>query len=53
MGHGCIPLKTINHWMTQAGFQGFIEVEIFSNELWAIDQSRYVEMIRDAWLTHL
>jgi len=53
MGKGCIPLKTIRQWVDLAGFTGPIEVEIFSDEYWAMDQTRYLEMIRDAWLTQL
>ena len=31
MGEGCIPIRKIRSWVEEAGFNGFIEVEIFSN----------------------
>lgn len=34
MGDGVIELKKIRHWMEQAGYQGFSEVEIFSELNW-------------------
>lgn len=34
MGDGVIELKKIRHWMEQAGYQGFSEVEIFSELDW-------------------
>jgi len=39
MGEGCIPLKKIRSWVEEAGFNGFIEVEIFSDIYWKTDQS--------------
>lgn len=53
MGDGCIDLKTIRQWMEQAGFAGYHEVEVFSEEYWAMDQSEYVKTIRDAYLEHV
>ncbi len=52
MGTGCIPLRRIRNWVEQAGFQGFIEVEIFSNELWATDQREFLRSICTAYLDH-
>ena len=34
MGEGCIPIRKIRSWMETAGFDGYIEVEIFSNRYW-------------------
>ena len=39
MGEGCIPIRRIKTWVEAAGFDGFNEVEIFSNRYWAMDQS--------------
>lgn len=50
MGDGCIPLKQIRGWVEEAGFGGFIEVEIFSTERWAEEQAGYVEKIKEAYL---
>lgn len=53
MGEGCIPLRDIRGWMLQAGFNGYIEVEIFSNDYWAMDQNEYLENIKQAYLEHV
>ena len=52
MGEGCIPLRVIRGWVEAAGFQGFIEVEIFSNRLWQTDQVEFVRKIQEAYLQH-
>lgn len=52
MGEGCIKIAQIRKWVEEAGFDGPIEVEIFSNELWATDQTEYVEKIKAAFLKH-
>lgn len=53
MGEGCIKLRHIRGWMEEAGFQGFIEVEIFSNRYWAMDQRVFLEMIKEAYLQYV
>lgn len=50
MGEGCIDIPAIRGWVEQTGFRGFIEVEIFSDQFWAWDQSRLVERIQQAYL---
>ena len=45
MGEGCIPIRKIRGWAEAAGFQGFNEVEIFSDRLWAEDQSEFLDKI--------
>ncbi|MCX7014029.1 MAG: sugar phosphate isomerase/epimerase [Candidatus Sumerlaeota bacterium] len=52
MGEGCIPIRRIRSWVEQAGFRGFREVEIFSDERWAQDQARFVEDIKRAYVEH-
>jgi sugar phosphate isomerase/epimerase len=52
MGDGCIPIPEIRGWTEAAGFGGFIEVEIFSTELWAIDQRDYLGRIVNAYQHH-
>jgi len=49
MGEGCIPLRKIRSWVEDTGFQGFIEVEIFSNEYWKMDQSEFLGKIVKAY----
>jgi len=53
MGEGCIPLRRIREWMEKAGFNGFFEVEIFSDRLWSQDQEQFLKMIKKAYLEHL
>jgi sugar phosphate isomerase/epimerase len=50
MGEGCIPIRQIRGWVEGAGFRGFVEVEIFSNRYWAIDQSEFLGKIKTAFL---
>ena len=49
MGEGCIPVKQIRSWVEAAGFTGFNEVEIFSNEYWKEDQSDFLKRIIKAY----
>lgn len=52
MGDGCIPIRKIRGWMNAAGFDGYHEVEIFSNKHWAEDQNDYLERIKKAYIDH-
>jgi sugar phosphate isomerase/epimerase len=52
MGEGCIDIRQIRGWVEAAGFNGFIEVEIFSNEHWSRDQAEYLESIKASYLKH-
>ena len=52
MGDGCIDLRTIRGWVEDAGFNGYNEVEVFSEQYWAMDQNAYVDRIRRAYLDH-
>jgi sugar phosphate isomerase/epimerase len=45
MGEGCIPIRKIRSWVEDAGFDGFNEVEIFSNEYWKLDQTAFLKDI--------
>lgn len=51
MGEGCIPVQKIRSWVEATGFDGFIEVEIFSNEYWKLDQSIFLNQIINAYLS--
>jgi sugar phosphate isomerase/epimerase len=53
MGEGCIPIRAIRGCVEEAGFGGFIEVEIFSRRLWALDQAQFLEKIKAAYLTEV
>ncbi len=48
MGEGCIDLPGIRRSVDAAGFDGFIEVEIFSRQYWNLDQAEWLAMIAQA-----
>lgn len=52
MGDGCIPLKQIRSWVEEAGFEGYREVEVFSDRYWAMDQKVYLDKIKYAYLNY-
>ncbi|TWT75166.1 Xylose isomerase-like TIM barrel [Allorhodopirellula solitaria] len=45
MGDGCIDLKRLRREVEAAGFQGWNEVEIFSEQHWAEDQNAFLDQI--------
>ena len=49
MGDGCIPTKQIREWVDDAGFDGYIEVEVFSKKYWSGDQDVYLKNIVEAY----
>lgn len=49
MGRGCIPVREISQWVDEAGFDGFREVEIFSNRYWNSDQDSFLRDIITAY----
>ena len=49
MGDGCIPVNKIRSWVEATGFNGFYEVEIFSNKYWQEDQSQFLKKIIKAY----
>jgi sugar phosphate isomerase/epimerase len=51
MGEGCIDIPQIRSWVEAAGFEGFIEVEIFSKKYWAQDQAEFLDNIVTAYLS--
>ncbi|MEJ7692210.1 sugar phosphate isomerase/epimerase family protein [Daejeonella sp.] len=52
MGEGCINIKEIRGWVEEAGFNGFNEVEIFSNTYWKEDQKVFLKKITEAYLNN-
>lgn len=52
MGDGCINVPEIRGWMEDAGFNGYNEVEIFSDKYWSMDQVSYLERIKNAYLNY-
>ena len=52
MGEGCINIRQIRGWVEEAGFDGYNEVEIFSNRYWAMEQEQFLERIAEAYTKH-
>lgn len=52
MGEGCIDLPQIRQWVEDTGFDGFNEVEIFSNHYWSHDQNLFLKKILEAYLKY-
>lgn len=46
MGDGVIDIRAIRAMVERAGFDGTIEVEIFSRKFWAMDQGEYLDLIK-------
>ena len=49
MGEGVIPLQDIINMVKDAGFNGFNEVEIFSNQYWSEDHDEFLDKIIKAY----
>ena len=49
MGEGCADLRGIDRLMSEAGFEGRREVEIFSSKWWARDQNESLDEILNAY----
>jgi sugar phosphate isomerase/epimerase len=50
MGEGCIDIKKISGWVDEAGFDGYAEVEIFSNIHWQTDQHEFLKKITTSFV---
>jgi sugar phosphate isomerase/epimerase len=53
MGEGAIDIKHIRSLVEQAGFRGLNEIEIFSTEKWAQDQTAYLAEVARAYVEHV
>ncbi len=49
MGDGCIDIRAIRRLMEKAGFDGYHEVEVFSEAYWAMDQTEFLSRITEAY----
>jgi sugar phosphate isomerase/epimerase len=52
MGDGVIDIRRIRAKVEAAGFTGFTEVEVFSDDYWSRDQNEYLALIVDRLRTH-
>lgn len=53
MGDGCIDVPGIRRMVDETGYDGFIEVEIFSKEYWSGDQQPYLDRIISSYREHV
>jgi len=53
MGEGCIDIPAIRAQVEASGFNGMIEVEVFSDRWWATDQNEFLKAITHAYLNHV
>lgn len=53
MGEGIINIPQIRQWVEDSGFDGFNEVEIFSDLYWKTDQDIFLNKILDAYYNHV
>lgn len=49
MGDGCIPVRHLRKLVESLGFEGYHEVEVFSQDYWEWDQITYLELILDRY----
>lgn len=53
MGEGCIDIRGIRKLVENTGFDGPIEVEVFSTRHWDRDQDDYLTDIVEAYMQHI
>jgi len=51
MGDGCIDVPRLRKLVESFGFDGYHEVEVFSEEYWAQDQREYLDLILERYRT--
>jgi sugar phosphate isomerase/epimerase len=49
MGDGYIDFDSIGRWVTAAGYDGVVEVEIFNAEIWASDADAVIAQMKQRW----
>ena len=52
MGEGCIDIRKIREWIEAAGFDGYNEVEGFSERLWSKDQKQYLKDKKNSYINY-
>lgn len=52
MGQGAINIQEIINFVKKAGYSGFNEVEIFSEQYWSTDQDKFLETIIKSYLSY-
>jgi len=49
MGDGCINVPHLRQLVESLGLEGYHEVEVFSEEYWAWDQEKYLDLILERY----
>ena len=49
MGDGVIDFDSIGRWVTAAGYDGPVEVEIFNADIWASDPDEVLATMKERW----
>lgn len=49
MGDGCIPVRKLRRLVDSLGFDGYYEVEIFSEEYWSWNQEEYLDLLLERY----
>ena len=52
MGEGCIDLREIRGMVEGVGFNGMIEVEVFSNRWWEKPTEEFLQAVKKSYLNH-
>ena len=52
MGEGCIDLRGIRAMVESNGFNGMIEVEVFSNRWWGQPTNEFLKTIKESYLNY-
>jgi len=52
MGQGIIDIQEIINFVKNAGYSGYHEVEIFSEQYWSTDQDKYLDIIIKSYLSY-
>lgn len=52
MGEGVIEIQKIIDWLKKVEYDGFYEVEIFSDYYWQMDQDKFLEKIIESYIKY-
>ncbi|MET1007502.1 MAG: sugar phosphate isomerase/epimerase family protein [Propionibacteriaceae bacterium] len=50
MGDGVVDFDCIGRWVTEAGYTGPVEVEIFNQDIWDTDGDEVIATVKERWV---
>ena len=53
LGDGAIDFASISDWVTAAGYAGYVEVEIFNQQIWDAEPDQTAATVRQRFATAL